>query len=102
MRHCITYILMVIIFIFLFAFIAKLSYGHSWYPSECCHDQHCHPADSVEMHPNGDVSVKVGEKVIVVPKGFPRKSSPDGNVHICYNDYGLNLVIYCFFVPGDA
>jgi hypothetical protein len=87
--------------------IGCLIHIHSWYPYECCQDEHCYPVEWLRDLKNGDTVVKTGDDLeVTIPKGFPRRSSEDGKYHLCYDRGSFRLYhelhLYCFFVPGEA
>lgn len=80
--------------------------AHSWYPKECCSDRDCSPADTVRDDPRGGLMVSAGNQSVWVPSGFPRRSSPDNRVHICFRmiavpDEGVLLIPLCVFLPAE-
>ncbi len=78
--------------------------AHSWYPHECCSDGDCSPADAVFVDAHGETIVITGMSRLVVPHGFPIRSSPDNRVHICFSRSNTEEVtpIYCIFAPGHS
>lgn len=79
------------------------SQAHSWYPHDCCHDQDCVPANSVDTDHRGDWSVLVGQLRIWVPKHFEIRVSPDGRAHICYRkDKEFGYIPLCLFLPPGS
>ncbi len=81
--------------------LASAAYAHSWYPSECCHEQHCHVADNVRETTSG-AEVRVRGEVIFVPYTAKRRQSHDGHYHICYGYADGEIIIYCFFEPAST
>jgi hypothetical protein len=83
-------------------------WAHSWYPSQCCSDRDCMPADSMVVDAHGDKLVFVGSKMIWVSKNLRPDPSQDGRVHICYRDVGgeldgrPNFVAFCLFIPAQS
>jgi hypothetical protein len=76
------------------------TWAHSWYPKECCHDGDCAPVDVVGWFQPNDgktpllvVTSKHG--TVVIPREFPRQSSPDGRMHICIQ----GPYVMCLFMP---
>lgn len=85
------------------AFSPLQGLGHSWYPHDCCHDQDCRPADSVNKDHRGDWSVQVSGIRIWVPKHFDIRASPDDRAHICYRkDEELGYLPLCLFLPPES
>ena len=76
------------------------SAAHDWYPKECCHDIDCAPVDAVAWSVPTDGSgpqliVTSKHGTVVVPRGFPRRASPDGRMHICIQ----GVYVMCIFMP---
>ena len=85
---------------------AFLFLAHSWYPHECCEDDHCYPVTWMEDSKEG-TKVKTEDGLqVTVPNSFHRQSSPDGQYHLCFrkNEWRLfhRLEVFCFFTPGQA
>ena len=81
------------------------AYAHSWYPKECCSQNDCARADQIVTGPRGITAVLVGNQRIEIPPGFAARSSPDGNIHVCFVGSpgdGVPLMPVCLFVPGQA
>jgi hypothetical protein len=77
--------------------------AHSWYPSDCCSNRDCTPADSVETDARGDLTVKVGAKRIWVPRGFAVRPSQDGRIHICFHSDDFQFLMpLCLFMPAQS
>jgi hypothetical protein len=75
--------------------------AHDWYPRECCSNVDCAPVERIEPMPDGSqlLTSKVG--TTVVPASFPRRQSPDHQMHICmvrYSHYD-DMRPVCLFVP---
>lgn len=86
--------------------IPFLLLAHSWYPEECCQSEHCYQVTWIKDSQEG-TTVKTDDGLVVtVPKTFPRRSSPDGEYHLCFRKgfYRLyhELQMFCFYVPGEA
>lgn len=77
--------------------------AHSWYPSECCSNRDCMPADGIEVDVRGDLQVRVGTTRIWIPRGFATRASPDNRMHICYHidDFTFAMPL-CLFVPAGS
>ena len=93
------------------------AHAHDWYPHECCHNRDCAPADSIEQVPTGKLAaagmifgpgsnlpsmlvIKTKHGTVVVPEGFARKASPDGQWHACIRDNGVAPpTLICLFEP---
>jgi hypothetical protein len=75
--------------------------AHEWYPRECCGEMDCAPVERVEPLPDGSqrLTSRVGNTV--VPASFPRRESPDHQIHICMVRYTHfeNMRPVCLFVP---
>ena len=89
--------------------IAPLSgHAHSWYPKECCSKHDCVRADAVVADEGGGKTVVVGHTRISIPDGFAARSSPDGQIHICFlttvgEQYGgPNFLPLCLFLPAQS
>ena len=74
---------------------AAVILAHSWYPWECCHDQHCHPvpcelikANALGLSWNG---ITFTEPMI--------KNLLDEHCHVCVDVVGKYRYRYCVFVP---
>lgn len=76
--------------------------AHSWYPYECCFNKDCHEADTVLEMPDGSAQVTVGNDMILVPRSFKRRMSPDFHYHLCYGRLPGQTVVYCFFEPASS
>jgi len=74
---------------------AAVILAHSWYPWECCHDQHCHPVpcDSIKASALGLSwnGITFTEPMI--------KDSLDQQCHVCVEVVGKFRYPYCVFVP---
>src|SRR5437660_12367553 len=75
--------------------------GHDWYPRECCHNIDCAPVERVEHLPDGSLRVTSRVGTTVVPTSFPRRPSPDDQMHICMVRYSHldDMRPVCLFVP---
>ena len=87
--------------------VLPLLFIHSWYPEECCKDEHCYPVEWVQDLKHGGTVVKTADNIrITVPPVVRRQSSQDGRYHLCFNKEALRLYntmqIFCFFVPGQV
>ena len=87
--------------------VLPLLFIHSWYPEECCKDEHCYLVEWVQDLKNGGTVVKTADNIrITVPSVVRRQSSQDGRYHLCFNKEALRLYntmqIFCFFVPGQV
>lgn len=87
--------------------VLPLLFIHSWYPEECCKDEHCYPVEWVQDLKHGGTVVKTADNIrITVPPVVRRQSSQDGRYHLCFNKEELRLYntlqIFCFFVPGQV
>lgn len=83
--------------------------AHDWYPVECCAQQDCVPARSVDADGRGgDMTVVVGDLRILVPAGFPARTSPDSRVHVCFRMFAGDmdgspvLTPICLFLPAQS
>lgn len=81
-----------------------LCFGHSWYPTDCCSERDCMPADSVGVDARGDLEVTAGPLRIWVPKGFAIRPSLDSRAHICFREEKdlKFLMPLCLFVPAGS
>jgi hypothetical protein len=84
------------------AFHPALATAHSWYPSRCCDDQDCHPADTVRRLPDGTLELSRGAIVVRIPQSFPIEASPDGKPHFCVFDSGWGPEARCVFLPAGS
>ena len=75
--------------------------AHEWYPRECCGKMDCAPVERVEPLSDGSLRVTSRVGTTDVPASFPRRESPDHQMHICMVRYshfdGMSPV--CLFVP---
>ena len=79
-------------------------FAHSWYPSDCCSERDCMPADSIVTDAHGYLLVTVGKRKIWVPPSFQVRPSPDGRIHICFSEepYLNHLMPLCLFLPAQS
>ena len=80
---------------------------HSWYPEECCEEDHCIPVELVQELKDHSTLIKTKEgHILTVSPQIKRLQSHDEDFHLCYNRKGFEisheLVVYCFFVPGSV
>ena len=84
--------------------LASEATAHEWYPHECCGDLDCAPVERIE--PLADGSQRLTSKIgtTVVPASFPRRASPDDQMHICMLRYSHldGMGPTCLFVPIGA
>jgi hypothetical protein len=75
--------------------------AHDWYPRLCCHDNDCAPVERAEALPDGAWRLTSRVGTTDVPPDFPRRASPDHQIHICMTRFshldGMKPV--CLFVP---
>jgi len=81
--------------------------AHGWYPKECCSNHDCMPADEIATDIRGGRVVTVGQQRISVPRGFPVRSSPDDQIHICFRiisepEEGVFAMPLCLFLPAES
>ncbi len=75
--------------------------AHDWYPRLCCHGNDCAPVERAEALPDGSWRMTSRVGTTDVPADFPRRASPDHQMHICMARFshldGMRPV--CLFVP---
>ena len=76
--------------------------AHSWYPSRCCDNQDCFPADKVRRLPDGTLELSRGAIVVRIPKTFRIEASPDGKPHFCVFESGWGPEARCVFLPAGS
>ena len=71
--------------------------AHSWYPSECCLDNHCHPApcNSIKPDRGGFWWFDDGSKQIIFFAQAQVKPSQDDYCHVCV----MGWTGVCIFLP---
>ena len=77
--------------------------GHDWYPVECCSEQDCGPADTVERRADGSYLVTSRGMSVVVPADYQKwRKSPDARIHVCIRKLrsGSEYLICAFRGPG--
>ena len=76
--------------------------AHEWYPRECCHDLDCSPVERAERLPDGSLRLTSKVGTTVVPASFPRRRSPDHQMHICMVRFSHldDMRPVCLFVPS--
>ena len=77
--------------------------AHEWYPLECCSDQDCAPADSVERRDDGSYVVVSRGMSAVIPANYSNwRKSPDGRIHVCIRRLrsGAEYLVCAFRGPG--
>ncbi len=81
--------------------IPSAAIAHEWYPRECCHDLDCAPVDRAEPLPGGSLRLTSKVGTTVVPASFPRRQSPDHQMHICMARFSHldDMRPVCLFVP---
>lgn len=77
--------------------------AHSWYPKECCLDHDCMSADGLYTDVAGNRIVVVGSRRVWVPPETNIRPSPDGRIHICFDDdvWGFQMP-RCLFMPAQS
>lgn len=83
------------------------AHAHSWYPKECCSNHDCMPVDRIAAETAEGTVFVVGQKQILIPRGFPVRSSPDSRVHICFrvitqSEEGVYTMPLCLFLPSQS
>ena len=83
------------------------SIAHSWYPAVCCDKHDCGVANYAFVSNTGKLVVVDNGRQLIVPDKLTRRTSPDQQIHICYNRidvevFGLPPTIYCVFFPPQA
>ena len=71
--------------------------AHSWYPSDCCKDEHCHPApcDEIKKDGTGFVWFDAESRHKIFFTRDQMKSSQDDGCHVCVQGWtGV-----CIFLP---
>lgn len=86
--------------------LIALQLAHSWYPTMCCENNHCHPVPCAEIQVNGDGYKYTGEWApggVVFEKGQV-KPSQDAECHVCIVQTALKTLNgVCIFIPqGDV
>jgi hypothetical protein len=77
--------------------------AHDWYPRECCSDQDCAPADTVERRDDGSYLVTARGLSAVIPADYAKwRRSPDGRIHVCIRKLrsGAEYLVCAFRGPG--
>ena len=82
--------------------VPRSALAHDWYPYECCSDGDCHLADAVLREEAGRLVALVGTARVLLPADLPARLSPDGRVHVCYEDGDLGIRVRCLFLPPEG
>lgn len=69
--------------------------AHSWYPSNCCAERHCHPVACEEITKTHDGYLWHG----VHFHNMHHQWSPDGDCHVCLDQGPVDQIPYCIFTP---
>ena len=79
--------------------LALFLLAHSWYPQDCCTENHCHPVpcSDLQREPYPSLRLKMWN---YVPQGmrFPEsliRPSQDEQCHVCVN----GTMMLCVFMP---
>ncbi len=77
------------------------AHAHLWYPKECCNEQDCFRATSVERLPDGSLRMRAGNIKVTVPPDFEKFPSQDNDAHVCvFSDLQGRYHARCVFLPG--
>lgn len=85
------------------------TFGHDWYPKDCCHDMDCAPVESATWltpasggAPQLVVISKHGRAII--RQGISIRTSKDSRMHVCMKRYDPlgEMVANCLFLPADV
>jgi hypothetical protein len=69
---------------------------HSWYPHECCGDQHCQPVPCATIKRQNNIWIYLPKQL----KFSQARPSPDGGCHVCYDDnHAAVTYALCLFLP---
>lgn len=77
--------------------LAGLILVHSWYPNECCGDEHCHPVpcDEISEDEKGAMHWKN-----LIFDGSQIRTSPDNECHVCnLLEKDRPVTPLCIFTP---
>lgn len=75
--------------------------AHSWYPTECCHNDDCAPVDRVDNSNGNAMVVTTRHGTATVPETLTRRESRDEKMHVCMRPSVFNsqMRVLCIFVP---
>jgi len=78
--------------------------AHDWYPPECCQKVDCAPVERAETLSDGSLRLTSNIGTALVPSSFPRRESPDDQMHICMTRFSHfdDMRPVCLFVPPAA
>src|SRR5262245_42798511 len=94
--------LLILVAISVAALFPPRASAHSWYPTRCCHDFDCHPADTVRRLTDGTLVLSRDAILVRVPRSFPIEASPDGRAHFCVFESGWGPEARCVFLPPES
>lgn len=80
--------------------IFGLILAHSWYPTECCFERHCHPVpcDEISEDTNGSLHWKN-----LYFDGSQIKPSRDKDCHVCHQlENNKPVTPICIFIHQSA